>query len=155
MQFSLPVDYGPTSTPKHEVSTTPIVIPPTDVEMTDSSAPILYLSSFVRSIMGNSPNVSFCDFVEPSSSKKLISTSVDIPCTSHISATFDDAYMNLVSYEEARGTSSPSCGISSSSLPIFHSNEDIMEAITTRDYPCDDMHHHAYFLPQQTHDQHA
>ena len=30
-----------------------------------------------------------------------------------------------------------------------------MEAMSTPDYPWDDMHHHAYFLPQQYHDQYA
>ena len=30
-----------------------------------------------------------------------------------------------------------------------------MEAMTTRDFPWDDMHHRTYFLPQQSHDQYA
>jgi len=30
-----------------------------------------------------------------------------------------------------------------------------MEAMSTHDYPWDDMHHHAYFLPQQSHDQYV
>lgn len=30
----------------------------------------------------------------------------------------------------------------------FHSNEDILEAMITPNYPWDDMHHHSYFLPR-------
>ena len=44
--------------------------------------------------------------------------------------------------------------LSSSIPPIFHSNEVIMEAMITPNYPWDDMHHYVYFLLKQTHDQH-
>lgn len=60
----------------------------------------------------------------------------------------DNAYVNLVSHEDASGISSPSCNPSSSSFPIFHSGKDIMESITTHDYTWDDMHHRVYFLLQ-------
>lgn len=123
--------------------------------MRDSSDPILYLSSFMRLFPGNSPNVSFHASIEPSSSSTLVSTSLHIPSTSHVYPTFENAYVNLVSHEETSGFSFPSCGLSSSSLPIFHSDEDIMEAMTTPNYPWDDMHHCAYFLPHQTHDQYV
>ena len=42
-----------------------------------------------------------------------------------------------------------------STPPLFHSDEDIMEAMTEPDFPWDDMHHRAYFLPHQSHDQYA
>ena len=84
-----------------------------------------------------------------------VSTSVDHLSTSHLSPSLDDAYVNLVSHEDALDRSSSSCGISSSIPPIFHSDEDIMEVMTTFDYPWDDMHHRAYFLLQQIHDQYA
>ena len=63
----------------------------------------------------------------------------------------DNEYVNLISHEDASGSSSPSFGASSSSPPIFHYNEDIMEVIMTPNYPWDDMHHHVYFLPLQIH----
>lgn len=64
-----------------------------------------------------------------------------------MSPTLDDVYVNLVSHEDASGSSSPSSGLSSLSLHIFDFDEDIMEAMTTPDYPWYYMHHHAYFLP--------
>ena len=33
------------------------------------------------------------------------------------------------------------------SSSTFNFNEEIMEALSLLDYPWDDMHHHAYFLP--------
>jgi len=72
-----------------------------------------------------------------------------------MSLNLDDAYVNLICHDKVLGSSSPSCGISSSSPPIIQSDEDIMEAMTNTDYPWDDMHHRAYFLPQQTHDQYV
>ena len=69
----------------------------------------------------------------------LVSTSIEIPTTCHMSPTLDDAYMKLVSHEYASGISSPSCGPYSSSLPISHSDEDIKEAMSTLDYLLDDM----------------
>lgn len=72
-----------------------------------------------------------------------------------MSPNLDDAYVNLVTHEYASVSSSLSCSLSSSYHPIFHSDEDIMEAITTIGYPCDDMHHRAYFLLQQTDDQYV
>lgn len=46
----LPMDSGLNPTLEEEVYQTPIVIPPHDVEMTDSMDPILYLLSSMRSI---------------------------------------------------------------------------------------------------------
>jgi len=129
------------------------MIPPLDVDMMDSTATILYLSLSMRLMHWNSLDVSYCDYVEPSSTNTLVSTSVDIPSTCHMFPNLDDAYVYLFSHEDDSGRSSPLCCLSFSSPPIFHSDEDIMETMTTLDYPWDDMHHHAYFLPQQTHDQ--
>ena len=103
----LPTDSCPTTTSEHEVSQTPDVIPPPDVEMTDSTAPILYLLSSMRWMPWNSLDVSYCDFIEPSSTNTDVSTSIDIPSTSHMSPNLDDVYVNLVSYENASGSSSP------------------------------------------------
>jgi len=72
-----------------------------------------------------------------------------------MSPNVDDAHVNLVSHEDALGSSPSSYGLSSHCPPIFHSDEDIMEAMITRDYPWDDMHHRAYFLLQETHDQYV
>ena len=56
-------------------------------------------------------------------------------------------YVNLISKVDALAITTTSCSQSSSRPPIFHFDEDNMEAMTTPDYPWDDMHHHAYFLP--------
>ena len=61
------MDSGPTPTPEQEVSQTPIVIPPPIVEMMDNTTTILYMFSSMRSMHWNSFDVSYCDFVEPSS----------------------------------------------------------------------------------------
>jgi len=99
----------------------------------------------------NSHDVSYFDYVEPSSTNTRVSTLVDISSTCHMYPNLDNEYVNLISHEDASGSSSPSFGASSSSPPIFHYNEDIMEVIMTPNYPWDDMHHHVYFLPLQIH----
>ena len=63
--------------------------------------------------------------------------------------------MSLSSHDNELGSYTASGGLSSSSHPIFHSDEDIMEAMTVPDFPWEDMHHRAYFLPQQSHDQYS
>lgn len=131
------------------------MIPPLDVKMMNNSTPILYLSSSMGSIYWDSLDVSYCDFVEPSSMNTLVSTFVDVTSTSHPSPLVDDAYVNLVSQADALSIYSSSCGLSSYHPPIFHFDEDINEAINTLDYPWYDMYHHAYFLPRQTHDQYV
>ena len=35
------------------------------------------------------------------------------------------------------------------SLHCFHNDEDILETLTTLEYPWDDMHHHSFFLPEE------
>ena len=40
-------------------------------------------------------------------------------------------------------------GPSDLSLCFFHNDEEILEALTTLEYPCDDMHHHSFFLPEE------
>lgn len=117
------------------------MIPQPDVKMTDISVPVLYPSSSMGSIYSNSLGVSYCASFEPSSKHTLVSTSVDATSTSHLYHPSGNVYVNLVSHEDASGSSSSSCGPSSSCPPIFHSNEDIMEAMTTLDYPWDNMHH--------------
>lgn len=102
----------------------------------------------MRSLLENSLYISSHDSVEPPLVDTSVSTSVDVPPTCHISLSRDYAYVNLVSHEDALGSSSSSCGLYCSSLPIFHSDEEIMEAMTTPNFPWDDMHHHMYFLPQ-------
>lgn len=74
---------------------------------------------------------------------------------SHLLVIPRDVHVNLVSHEDASSSSSSSCGPSSSYPSIFHSDEDITKAMATSNYPWDDMHHPAYFLPQQTHDQYV
>ena len=34
-------------------------------------------------------------------------------------------------------------------LHFFSNNEEILEAMTTPEYPWDDMHHHSFFLPEE------
>ena len=63
--------------------------------------------------------------------------------------------MNLSSHDDESGSFATSCGHPSTTHPIFHSDEDIMEAMTAPNFPWDDMHHHAYFLLQQSHDQYV
>jgi len=119
--YPLPADFGPNPTPEHEVSQPPIVISPPDVEMTNSTATILFLPSSMRSFPCNSLYVSYCDYTEPSSMNNPISMLIYIPSTSHVSPNLDDAYVNLISHEDALGSSSSSRGLSSSSPPILHS----------------------------------
>lgn len=103
----------------------------------------------------NSLDVSYCDSVEPSLTENSVSTLVDLPTTSHISPNLDTVYANIVSHEHVLGSNSSSCGLSSSSPPMFHSDEEIMDDMTTPDYPWEAMHHRAYFPPQQTDDQYV
>ena len=92
---------GPTLMQEKEVSQPPIAILPLDFEMTDSTAPILYLSSSMGSIYWDSLDVSYCDSVEPYLMKTSVSTSVDVTSTSHRPNYFNDAHVNLVSHEYA------------------------------------------------------
>jgi len=123
-----------------------MILPP-NVDMKNSSTLILYLSSSMGSIYWDSLGVSYCDSVEPYLVKTSVSILVDVTCTSHLYPPFYDANVNLLSHEYASGSSSSSCGPSSSHLPIFHYDEDIMEAMATPDYPWDDIYHCAYFFP--------
>lgn len=132
---------------EHEVSQPPIVSPPPDVEMTDNTAPILYLSSSMGSVYWDCPDISYCDYIEPSLMNTLVLTLVEVKYTSHSSPRIDNAHLNLASHKYASSSSFSSPSLSSSSPPIFHYNEDIMEAMITLYYPLDDMHHCAYFLP--------
>lgn len=125
------------------------MIPPLDVKITDSSNPILYLSSSMGSIYWDSLEISYCDSVESSSMKTSVLTSLDVTSTIHLFLSVDNANVNPVSHEDASHCSSSSCGLSSSQCPpIFHYDDNVMESMTTHDYPWDDMHHRAYFLPQ-------
>jgi len=101
----------------------------------------------MRSVPNNSLDISSHDSFESSSMDTSVSTSIDAPSTRHLSLSLDNAYVNLVSHEDTSGSPSSTRGLYSSSIPIFNSDEDIMEAMTTPDYPWDDMHHHSYFLP--------
>ena len=40
-------------------------------------------------------------------------------------------------------------GPSDISICFFHNDEEIREALTTLEYPWDDMHHHSFFLPEE------
>lgn len=95
--------------------------PPPDVEMMDNTATILYLSSSMILMHWNSLDVSYCDSVEPSSMKTSASASVDLPSTSHMSPNLEDAYVNLISHQDASGSSSSSHGMSSLSPPLNYS----------------------------------
>lgn len=135
------------STPLPMDSGSTIVIPPPGVKMTDSMVHILYLLSSLRSWQEKLSKVPTHAFVEPPSSETQVSISVDLPSTISSSTTSNDVYVNLLSQDDAPGTIATSCSLLSSNPLIFHSDEDIMEALTTLDYPWDDMHHHAYFIP--------
>lgn len=88
----------------------------------------------------------------------LVSTLMKPSSTSLLSSTLDVSYMNQASRShgiDTRFTSQSSTTSSSSSsvdfsAPIFHSNEEILESLTTQDYPWDDLQHHSYFLPYPT-----
>lgn len=84
--------------------------------------------------------------IKPLLVESQVSTSIDLPSTSLSSTISDDVYVNLVSQDDAPSTTATSCSHLSSHPPIFDSDEDIMEATTTLDYPWDDMHRRAYFL---------
>ena len=45
--------------------------------------------------------------------------------------------------------SSSTYGPSYLSLHCFSNDEEILEALTTPEYPWDDMHHHSFFLPEE------
>ena len=108
---------------------TPIHIPPPVVETIEHSSTIFYLSSSLRD--------------DPSTllpTNTLGSTSVDL-------GSVDVAHMSPFPQDDLSGIATSSGDPPSSSLPIFQSDEDIMEAMTHPDFPWDDMHHHAYFLP--------
>ena len=127
-----------------------ISIPPPNVKMTKPLATIVYLSSSMRSLVENPSGAFPYVFTEPPSEITLVSTSTDISSTSFPSSVSSDVYVNHISHDAASGSPVVSCGLYFASTPIFHSDEDIMEEMTTPDFPWDDMHHHAYFLPQQT-----
>ena len=40
-------------------------------------------------------------------------------------------------------------GPSDLSLHFFHNDEEILESLTTMEYPWDDMHHRSFFLPKK------
>ena len=40
-------------------------------------------------------------------------------------------------------------GLSDLSLCFFHNDEEILEALTTLEYPWDDMHHRSFLLPEE------
>ena len=40
-------------------------------------------------------------------------------------------------------------GPSNMSLHCFHNDEEILESLTSPEYPWDDMHHRAFFLPKE------
>ena len=114
--------------------TAPIDIPPPDVEMTEPSSKIFYLSSFMRPLvevpLDISPDVS----LDLPSAITLGSTSVD-PLSSYSSVTpCDDAHVNLSSHDDESGTFAAPGGISSTSHPIFYYIDDIMEVVTTPDF---------------------
>jgi len=67
----------------------------------------------------------------------------------------DIAHVSLSPHDDELGSSTTLGDPPSSSLPIFHLDEDIMEAMTDPDFSWDDMHHRAFFLPQQSHDQYG
>jgi len=85
--------------------------------------------------------------IEPFSKESQVSTSVDPPSINSSSIISNDAYENLISHVDAPGNTITSCSLYLSCLPISHFDEDIMEAMTTLDYPWNDMHYHVYFLP--------
>ena len=87
------------------------------------------------------------DLLDLPSAITLGSTSVD-PLSAYPSVIpHDVAHVSLSSHDDDSGISTATGGLPSSSHPIFHSDEDIMEALTDPDFPWDDMHHRAYFLP--------
>lgn len=65
----LPVDFGTISKPEQGDSGPTIVIPPHDVDMTDSTGHILYLLSSLSSSQENLSEVFACASIEPLSTK--------------------------------------------------------------------------------------
>ena len=121
--------------------------------MMEPLATILYLSSSMRSLAEN-PSGEFPSILtDPPSAITLGSTSIELSSTSSSSTLCSDAYVNHISHDDVSGSPTVSCGLPSTNPPIFHSNEDIMEAMTTPEFPWEDMYHHAYFLLQKSHDQ--
>lgn len=97
----LPTGSSPTTFPRQDVSQPTIVIPPLDVDMMDSSTPIIYLLSSMGSIYLDSLGVSYiCASFEPSSEDTLVSTLVDSTLTSHPSNPYDDVHVNHVSHDD-------------------------------------------------------
>ena len=102
--------------------------------MTEPVATILYLSSFKRFMVEapseTSPSVS----LDPPSVITLGSTSVDPLSSCSFVTPRDDVHVNLSSHDDESGSFTVSCGLSSSSQPIFYCDDDIMEAFSTTDF---------------------
>ena len=114
--------------------TTPIDFPPLDVEMTEPSSSIFYLSSSMRP-SGNIPSESSpVVSLDLPSVIILGSTSID-PLSPYSSVTpCDDAHVNLSSHDDDSSRFTTSGGLSSTSHPIFYRDDDIMEKIPTPNF---------------------
>lgn len=114
----LPMDFGTTSQPEHGNSDPSIMIPSLDVEMMDTTCPILYLSSSLSSSPANLPKVVACISIKPFSIESEVSTSVDPLSTSSSSTILDDVYVNLIPQVDAPGNATASCIQNSSRRPF-------------------------------------
>ena len=127
--------------------TAPIDIPRPDVEMTEPSSTIFYLSSSMRPSENipseSSPVVS----LDLPSVITLGSTSVD-PLSAYFSVTpCEDAHVNLSSHDDELDSFTTSGGLSSTSHPIFYHDDDIMKKIPTPDFLYSPLHRTHVFTP--------
>ena len=127
--------------------TAPIDIPPPDVEMTEPSSSIFFLSSSMRP-SGNIPSEpSPVVSLDLTSVITLDSTSVD-PLSTYSSFTpCDDAHVNLSSHDDESDSLATSGGLSSTSHPIFYPDDDIMEGIISPDFLYSPLHRNHAFEP--------
>ena len=87
------------------------------------------------------------DLLDLPSAITLVSTLVDTLSSYSSVIPHDVAHVSFSSHDDELGRSTTASGPPSSSHPIFHFDEDIMEALTDPDILWDDMHHRTYFLP--------
>ena len=114
--------------------TSPIDIPPPDVDMMEPSSTIFYLSSSMRP-SGNIPSESSpIVSLDLPSMITLGSTSVDRLSVYFSVSPCDDAHVNLSSHDDESGSFAASGGLSSTIHPIFYHDDDIMDEIPTPDF---------------------
>jgi hypothetical protein len=100
-------------------------------------------SSSIHQSIPYVPHVPFVSTLMEPSFTSVLSTFVDVVCVNHVSC----------SHSIDIGFTTPYSTISSGSVystsPISYHDEDVLDSLSTLDYPWDDPPHHSYFLTPQ------